>query len=349
MAKVLSYTRHPFSRGVDLEEHLAYWRRITIPYNRLVDQHIFQNFEERLLEPHEELTSSMLLLPGVMILQNWVPRSETERVAFFAAARNRSPGQVQWIYDLENPALLQDERVRSILPLFHLVTVPNQRLQEEVRLFTRAFQPRVITLPSLALSQNNSMSHVLPKRMAGPPWIVGCFGDQDWGRFLPDFLPALVSLVESQAFSLYLVTDTLSVHEAAHAWGLSCFISHPLVLSYCEWLREMHMAICPREGRDARDTVWLQDYCGAHINILASRGSSYEESVVAPAVTFLDYAKPATWAIQLATWAEEYYKDPLSTRREQGFSLAMRTRPGIQTMLYAKRLREYLPPSLVGL
>jgi hypothetical protein len=338
MSRVTAYTRsqRPLLPGC---QELDYWRRIHLPYFQLVQQHVFEQFQQVELEIDQELTPGMLRASEITVLQNWIPLAG-EREVFQAAHQMVAPLPAFWIYDLSDPELLELEWVREILPLMNLITVPNEHMQREVGYFLRRGHAPCLVLPSV-ISQT-WLLRSLPqqsRKELGTSLAIGMLGEHDWERFTPGFCAALTPYCEQFA----IVTDQECVYRIAQEWQISVCHTCLTASSYANILSKIDVGLVPREGKDGRQTCWASEYNLAMVPVLACDHSAYKDPLLGIAA-FLNYNDPSSFVQEILSWTkDEQGKEAYLSAARMGYALAMRNRVSVAAMTYRLRLRGCLP------
>lgn len=367
MTRLVSYAR-TMGGHTGSSESLSFWRRIRIPFSEMQRQHWFSSFQVMTM-PHPDLllTTGQLLGPEAVLLHNFEPVNRRECEVFAeAAASSHLGGRIPlWVYDLEEPVLLHSEYVQAILPLMQLITVPNEYLRQEVHTLSRGMLQRVEILPStfdmpwlrsamLSPEDGNELLDIPPDedKKQYNLFVVSCYGDHDWHQLFPSLFDTLNHLLSQEEQLRFVIqTDNKAVVELCKAAniGVEPVFPSPMVsANYPAHLGRCDVALCPREGKDGRDTCWVAEYGAVGVPSLIAYKSAYDtpEFKGSGSVT-LDIKKPEDWGKVLAHWMKtKEGMDERDQRAKQALLWATERRVQIAIGRYNHLYRQILPASL---
>ncbi len=314
-----------------IQKTLPLMRRVLFPYSVLAERgHPFS------LVQVPSLLAGLAYDYDVTVLPQWEFRDEDVTALADVAAQGKVLA-----YDLTDPGLLENEQVRAALPLFRLVSVPNEYLKKEVRLLLRKEgRTRVEILPSVT----NPHFFAGARRRTGnftiaPGTVVlGAFGPHAWSLLvgpLKEFCtrhPHTVILTEPWIAEGPLAALSRFCHPVSY--GVE---DYPWLLLQC------HVGLCPLEGDLGQETIWAHEYGTLCKPVIASAEGPYRRET--PHVELVSNSVSHSWLHKM----EDLAGNPAlcSLLGVSAFKAANAQRATAHAKSYQRVLAQLLPQSLL--
>lgn len=273
-------------------------RRVLAPYAALVNRGEQFTFRQVL-----HFDADMAHSAHITVLPNWILSDEEVESLQNVGSR------CSFVYDLSDPALLQNEQVQKTLTFCRAVTVPNAFLQKEVQgllngsgSFGLMGKPRVFVTPSCLdvpffmrahdkERQFQIFSRWMPILMTNAT-VIGCFGPHDW-----HLIKDVVAKLQQDIPHLVFIGDKGAAEVMPEIQVVPDLVDYlPFFLNRCAF------GLCPREGASGEDTFWVHEYGILTRPVIASANSAYTKESSSNATRFVPNTQDA-WekAIRLLT------------------------------------------------